>query len=729
MTETQKNIPSTKAQKTNSESFQYKENQNSKIISKISNKYLQLLWKNRLYRENFIDFLQNFLQKNNIPPQNIEATEYKNNTFYIYLKSWEPLTFSIKDIKNSLLKKVFSSGEMKQTEKKAKNLQKAIESIFQDNKWFFYNDEIDDDDIILTNDFDKFWYTLKWKTLKELKELLDIENKKLLKGYEITWESSKRQELLRKELQIYTGIWDKYEWWARYFSMSTKDINQKVSDIVSTMSINEVFLYIKSTAKQLTNNFKTADQVKDQNKKFMDWLYKVTYTKLKRENASNVEYIQFVCCITWRWELEEWNNDTYKTKTSFSYESLDMPEEYRDYTIANKVLLYVMYKTGWVIDSMKNEKLEAEAGIKDKEMENTTPKEVVEDIKKTLNAKSWDPKYADTFFEKANFSHLLNVDTSYSELNLEDKISIWSLVRISKILATLSPEELTNKELVNNLVNEKVWESFSELNDQVSDTFDGKLWSWGFDGATVDDLQLNWELWEVFHLYQDINGNTWFFDFKDQNTWEPWVWSIVFWVWIIAWWIIMSPLMLAWWTWAAVTAWAWSLAWAKLWLITWVASNVFSHQWYDTEFEAISDISMQLVIDIVISRFMTRKWMMYLVEKFWSASPTNMFYWWDSYKLSTWWLQDKWILLSELVLTFIASMFSSTVSQKVSKENHFNADKINYQDNLEQNWDKWTNFKNTPWEIIDEMWDSWEEFIMYIRKVMIDYFNKAMKEE
>ncbi len=621
----------------------------------------------KLNEWDFEEFTKELIRDKNLDIENIEATSYDNGIFYIHFIDWISINFSIEDIKKYLLNISLKWNKLKDLEKRSNNIQDAIESIYNDNDWIFFNWEINNEDIIKTN---KYWEDLKWKTLKQLKELLELENEKLFEVYGIIWETNKTQKFLKNEIKFYIWLWDKYEWWARYFSMSTEDINNKLWKLINSMSNTELISYIIDVNRILYENNRTSQMVKQVNSKFLRLLYLHTVEKFKKQNASNKDFINLIKALTGRWALEiDWKND-YNNKTAFKYKSLEIKDDNIDYTLVNELLIYLMYKDWWVLQELsKNKMLKVE--VLDKEIKWRSSKIIVDEVIWKLN---WIYKQSvwDELLKEAGFNNLLNIDKQYNELSYDEKISLWALARILKIFNESSDQDLLNPNFIKNKSLEAVKESLDELNENLSNNFNESLFDWNWINS--DELNLKWELAEIYELYQDINWNKWLFDFKDKNTWTSWNWTIVMWIWLIAWAYFIWPLLV--WQWALLT-WmalfkAWALAWAKLWLVTWVASNVFSHQWYDTYDEAVLDISSQILVDTVTSAWFTALWLP-IIKKMWNINPDLIF------SKEAWttasWLVDKWFILWEVGITWmvISPKVWSMVENKFS-ENHIDTD-------------------------------------------------------
>ena len=326
----------------------------------------------------FSDFIKKIFIENNFKFESIIATESKENQIYIYFENWTNFKIPNKELENFLIKNSLEWEKKEDIEKKANNINHAIEAIYKNNEWFIFDWEINNEDIITDSLIKKYSLDKKYlnNNLKQLRVLLNIENQKLFKIYDITWESHKKQELLKKEIVFYTWIWNKYEWWAFYFGLNSEEIWLKVQELLNTMNISEIFNYIKNINKEIDWNLRRSDMVDQVNLKLTSALYDYTFDRLKNKDSPNKDFIKFIKLITGRWKLEIDFNKSYKEKQKFEYNEIDVDEIFKAQNIENKALIYVMYKKGWLLEEIK-EKQKLEIKLEDEEMEWKTPKWVL----------------------------------------------------------------------------------------------------------------------------------------------------------------------------------------------------------------------------------------------------------------------------------------------------------------------------------------------------------------
>jgi Na+/phosphate symporter len=95
-------------------------------------------------------------------------------------------------------------------------------------------------------------------------------------------------------------VGDKYEGGARYFALSSEEIGKKVERLISRMSLQEIYDYITDLHKNIDDNYKKSDMVKQVNLKLMNSLYNQTFERIKKEQASTRDIIDFVKVLTGR---------------------------------------------------------------------------------------------------------------------------------------------------------------------------------------------------------------------------------------------------------------------------------------------------------------------------------------------------------------------------------------------------------------------------------------------
>jgi len=641
-------------------------------IEWVINVFRKFLREKKIDNQIFEEILNEKISENNIKPEQLKSVEFKNNTFIIYLKEWWSISFELGDIEKYKIDKVLNWKQKKEIEQRVTNIQKAIEKVIKDNN-FIYNWEINDDDI-LEKDF--FWdydlpKDLYGKNLKQLKDLLNLEQQKLFTIYEISWETKKKQELLKEELKVFAAVWDKendwdyYEGMARYASLSSLEIEKKVGLLVKDMNNQEIFDYMKESHKSISENYKKSDMVKQINWKFIDALNKIVFKKLKKENASNKDFIEFAKILTWRWKLEIDKNQKYEKLDEFKYDDLDIDNQFKAIDIANKAIIFIMTRKDWVIDNLKKKKEVEWNWFEDEELEWKEPKQIIDESKKLFD----DIKIFGTSskaFKNMWYEKYINITKPYSELTFEEKIAIWWLARLNKEISKLTIWEIKeNPKILNKKIQETVKESYEWLNDYLSDKFD---WFGGLFWQNADDLWLHWEMAEIFELYQDINWNWDLFDFSDNfiNDYSPTLaWTIDFTKTLV---IIWAALYFLPWTGLLAFIWKFAASWAANWLVT----NIIWKQGYDSYLEAVIDTLWVMWIDAATWAFFwglsiftfSRYWINIMTEKFFSKyNFYDIFWFWAAESLT------NWVAVTPFITTNIKKLFP---------ESHFDTDDSNY---------------------------------------------------
>ena len=313
--------------------------------------------------------------------------------------------------------------------------------------------------------------------------------------------------------------------------------------------------------------------------------------------------------------------------------------------------------------------------VEDTEISQRAPQEVVSQTIYQLNRLAGNiPNYWSEVLRDAWLEHLIWTDITYDALSFEDKINLWAIYRIGEIMRNASEEELWNPWFIIQQVWIAMQNSYNTLNQSLSDNFDG--WNGIFWWMNAEDLGLNWEFAEVFDLYQDINGNSWFWDWSDAN--QDRFGNIstltVLGVWIIAWAIIFAPVLAAGAAW-----WAMALAWAQTWAIVWITSVALSRQWYDTYQEAIIDSTSQILVDTA-SWALFSWWLSYGLRTLISRYPLRNYSTMPDlfFSRNAWTgtgLIDKWFILAEVwVSGFIISPAIAQYVRNQFTSSHFNSD-------------------------------------------------------
>lgn len=664
-----KNIEIKETQNDKFEFFPYTNIYWNESLIRLSLYYNKIFNHYNLDRKVLVSIIEKALEEKWLTESNILATKYENKNVYIYLDNGANFKISINEIKKISVSSILWTSKKQDIEAKIDNLNKAIEHIYSENEWIIFNDEINNEDIVETYEF---WKENKWKTLLSLKKELDIENKKLLKIYEITWETSKYVNLLKTELKYYAWVWDKYEWWARYFALSQEEIDIRVRKLSNKMTISEMIDYIKENNKDISDNYKKSDMVSQVNKKLMESIYKKTYERLINEEASTEDFIYFVKTITGRWELHNlrWRNaKNKKERTDFTYHDLDIDDEYKKIDMANEALIHIMYRKDWVLDNAKNIKVELEDKYVWKRSSKYVITESIIQLDSLNPGKEW---YWISILSQAWYSKMLEIDKSYNDLTFDEKIKIWAIARISELVKESKNNESDINKLGEKLQN-ALYDSFDDLNQEFSDNFDESLFDWNWKKSA--DLWLSWEFAEIFDLYQDINWANWLFDWSDKNA-DKLMWiqtATVLWIWIIVWVIMLSPVITTMAAWGAVSWLSLFVSWATIWSATWITSSIVQTQWYDTLEEWVLDISTQIWSDAILSWLFTMAWLN-ILQKIWNVNPDLLL------SQAAWTtlagVADKGFILWEVAVTgMIVSPTASHIVKQYFKENHFDTDK------------------------------------------------------
>ena len=248
----------------------------------------------------FEEFINLLIWEQNINDADIIAFKLTDNNCKIYLSTGRNVVFSLSDFHNHKISSILWAISLREAEDSVENINAAIESIFAENDGYIWDGEINGEDLVSSTDFGA---ELQWKNLKQLRELLEAENHKLLQVYNINWESDKKEELLKLELQFFVGIWDKYEWGSRYFALTSTEIGEKVRNLISHMTNEEVYAFIAETNASIEDNTKKSDMVNQINLKLTGELYRQIFERLLSTQAPDADFIGFAKVVTGRGRL------------------------------------------------------------------------------------------------------------------------------------------------------------------------------------------------------------------------------------------------------------------------------------------------------------------------------------------------------------------------------------------------------------------------------------------
>lgn len=588
----------------------------------------------------FQTFLQNFSEKNNFLPEDIKEVEFKNNKVMIYTKDWKNHNFDFSEYRDFLINQKLWDLNIKDLEQKSKVLRFAMESIFLDNNGIF--DELDLEDRV---DLKKIKIKLRlwklktiewksqeetlellkefeWKNLKELREELDPIEKNLVEYYNILWETKKSIEILEKQILHYAWIGDNYEWWARIFWLSSSEVDSMTTEIVDKKSVSELVEYIRVLNNHIYENWKISDMARAINSWIIVNLIEKTFEKIKKENSSNREILNFVQVITWR-------NITFEENWKIKKDSLEVSvkSDFKQTEVANKALVYLLYDR-WIINKISEKQ---KPKLKDEIFEWKENNSISSILEESLE------KFESLWLKKEEilkntWLESLKSKEKISDLSFDEMLLLGSVYRISlDIEKNISSLKWKSAEEIAMFLQEKnrqsLTDTFEELNESLNDNFWATFFDWNWKNAV--DFWLNWEEAEIFDLYWKINGR-WLFELSDENFFSKnflnlTTWAIL-WVWVLTAMLVLSPAVMAAW-WASLM-----IAWAKIWVTTTIASQLLDDKWYDTVKEATFWIAVQAWIDIASSTFFTW-WSWALI---WKVAPKVSKSFWKTLQREVW---------------------------------------------------------------------------------------------
>ena len=482
-------------------------------------------------------------------------------------------------------------------EKNSKNIIKILEKsdrvldsmdyIFTKNEkeWFW---EINNLDFLLTN---KFWRDLNWMNLKHLKSKVDIYFKEIDSIKLKDLPESSRQEILKQKsryLEMTMWVWDKYEWAAKYLELEKISFNNIVNTLIDNYTTKEILIYLKELHKKIDDNNYQSTTVERSYEILSSKFHEKILEKLKKEEASDLDFVNYAKILTGRWDFE-WNN-TF----SDDFEDSSIDDYLRDQQRANEALLYMMNRKDWVIEKVrKSWKIK----IENKELENKNPNSVVNELKDIFYEKFWENLKITGKFESilkwSWYADILNLSVEkYSELNYEQQTKISVLHKVSEKLKSWKTflEKVWQLDITDN--ENYVLEEFAKVFNDVARDYMEEMYS-SNETFSKDTLfwknakqsGLTWVEAEAFDLFQEINGN-WLLDLSDTSIERLKMWWKFVWVIAVA---ITVPLIILPTMWIVAQG-------AAAWAAASLASMAISPHWYDTLEEARVDISSDIAV-------------------------------------------------------------------------------------------------------------------------------------
>ena len=466
--------------------------------------------------------------------------------------------------------------------------------------------------------------------------------------------STHLQELEDRYMNYIYGIWDKYEWWAKLFEKSGKELKYLVeSKVFSFASPQEALKYYKSLHLEIWSNKGKSETNNRVNEIFLLEVNDVMFRYLLSRDASDVEWLYFAGLCSGR------NYQEYLKWSIVSHErDLDMDIDMRDVTMANKVLTFISTREWWIFDRLQ--KLD-QVQFEDSEMDWKTPKMVFASLAESISeqvTKDWSyidgQEYINMTLMKSGHIHLLWSDSSYEELSFDDQITLSLLnsidqglrfkrVRVNQYWVPVWWNSIENGKMRIDEFKWFIWDIhnkfWKKLAKKISKSVDA--FSWGvFDlnGFTWEELmsildedgesQFTYLDANILNLFNDINGNG-MSNFSD-GTIDLWKVGLVLWA-TIVWAMALTAITL----WGVgVVLWASALAsnvvlqWAVMWGYASLISMGLDPRGHDSTNEMLLDYGWDIWLGILtwaIWGWIASKWWDTWAKMFQSKKNTAIF--------------------------------------------------------------------------------------------------------
>ena len=505
--------------------------------------------------------------------------KFPNITFETYNEETKKKEFIIYNVKDSELVEDIDKNEILKNLEKWQVLLSAMEEIFtQNNKELFW--ELNDEDTLKTDIFDKHEMKLKWKNLREIQVLLSENIQNLSKVQSIFTDKQKKDFLRqqKKYLEFIMWVWDKYEWAASYLKETAWNFEIITKNIVSNSPIDEVFVYMAEMHQKIDDNNKQSKSVEDSYKDFMDFMSMLLLARLKSDPETPERYfVNFSKLLTWRWEYKNW-----------SFSSADIDDDLRRPELATEALMYVFVREWWMLEKMWLKNL-------DKNLANKRVWDELEELNESLK-ETWLPEYLS--LENLVDPTLLSLkDKNYEELNIETQSKLSFVNRLKTELnnrklswkkvdyTSDNPNNEDNISFIVNSIHQKCILDIQEnLDKNISsnNVFDKSYWFW----KSAEDFWLEWVQKEAYDLFVNMNW-VWLLTISDKSAAvlkEGWKILGMLGVWFAAH-CFLAPLAL------------WVVAhWAVMWAGFTVVTEWISSKWYDSKKEMATDLSSSLIL-------------------------------------------------------------------------------------------------------------------------------------
>ena len=449
----------------------------------------------------------------------------------------------------------------------------AMEEIFtQNQKEFFW--EINDEDVLKTDIFNKNGLNITWKNLRDL-QIIYRENQKEL--FDLPLNEKQKKDFLNQQKQyvnMFVWIWDEYEWWATYLLETEKHFNQILDSIVKNSSLTELFTYMAMIHQKMDQNNWQSISVKKSYKIFIDQLNSFVLNRLKKENAKDEDFVTFSKLLIWKWS--------------------DIDDDLRNSTLATESLMYVFTRKWWWFEKLNIKDLDKSlfwVNVSDK------IKELKEEFKKAWIEVQNDMSFillSIGFWRLSN-----NKEKNYKDLDFEAQTELSVLNKFIKKFKRkrqsydirsrkkkLDKDKINWWEEIRDILKEVSSEYIEESQDEIerlfssNNIFNKSFWT----GKKAEDFWLAWVQKEAYELFINMNW-IWLLNISDTTkSWAKLLWQI---------WVVLVASVCA-----AIVTWGWSLAlqWAVAWAVWSWASWIAFPRWYDTKKEAVVDLTSDLII-------------------------------------------------------------------------------------------------------------------------------------
>ncbi len=577
-----------------SNKYEFLPNEKLSITSENKNKILNILTSKWINLENISwvllfsnwEFIISFIDENSKEIDLHFKLEQEKNIF----KWSEEELKQQKEQENILASRLLSQSD---------TLLAAMDQIFKKNNSEWWFQEINKEDVVTQRMIDRsqIWiWDLKWKNLLELQTMLQKIFEKLKTIPEEHLWKTELATLIEQEkiyMDMFIWIWDMYEWWASFLKETRQNLKAMLERRIKYSSPESLIAYLRDTHTQIDDNNYQSTSVERSYEWFTkEFLHKMILESFIKNNVEDKYILQFAKIVTWRWDFDEYN------WVSDNFKDIDIDNNLRDQDMANEAIIFMMNRKWWILKKLWDTKL---MQIEDEKIKDKNPYQIVRDFEGSFNEKFWWNTQWNHFRKQLKNSGYWDIfkiweSEKYIDLDFSQKTKLSVVYRVLEKMKEKSRWSWKEKYWLNDfawLFNEIAKDYKDDMVDKLEDMFDSDNpfpWEWFWFWKNSQDLkesgiELSKEQSQAFDLFQETIWNG-IFNLSETSI------SNLKSAWVMAWTVAIAmavPILI-------IPSATLLVQWAAAWAAASLASMALSPKWYDTIWEATTDISTDLTV-------------------------------------------------------------------------------------------------------------------------------------